>query len=105
MFGHTWLRDQGDEPNDTWVRGLSDLSSTDLGTGLIACRDSGKTFPPTLPEFRAMCRPNHGLTAMELAAHREFEPDRLLEDHGAKEAAKAAGEKAFSEINALWGDS
>lgn len=81
------------------------MSAADLGCGLIACRDSGEGWPPTLPEFRAMCRPNHGLTAMERAAHREFEPDRLLEDHGAKEAAKAAGEKALSEINAMWGDS
>jgi len=103
MFGHTWLRDQGDEPNNTWVRGLADLSSGDLGRGLVACRDSGKSFPPGLPEFRAMCMPNYGMTAMEAASHRQFAPDRLLEDRGAKEAAREAGLKAFSEINSLFG--
>jgi hypothetical protein len=103
MFGHTWSRDQGDEPNDTWVRGLADLSAADLGIGLIACRDSGKAFPPGLPEFRAMCLPNRGMTAMESASHRQFAPDRLLEDHGAKAAAHEAGEKAFAQINKLFG--
>lgn len=79
------------------------MSPAELGCGLIACRDSGEGWPPTLPEFRAMCKPNHGLTAMERAAHREFEPERLLEDHGAKAAAKAAGEKALAEMNSLFG--
>jgi len=103
MFGHTWLRDQGDEPNDTWVRGLADLSTADLGIGLTACRDSGKSFPPGLPEFRAMCKPNYGMTAMEAASHREIAPDRLLEDRGEKAATAVAARSALAEMNSLFG--
>jgi hypothetical protein len=103
MFGHTWLRDQGDEPNDTWIRGLSDLSPADLGCGLIACRDSGKTFPPTLPEFRSMCRPDHGMTAMEKASLKEYRPERLLEDETSKAAAREAGAKVLAELKSLFG--
>ncbi len=39
----------------------------------------------------------------ERQCHREFEPERLLEDHGAKEAAREAGAKAIAEMNALFG--
>lgn len=41
---------------DTWARGLAGLTGAELGRGLEACRDSGKPWPPTLPEFRGWCQ-------------------------------------------------
>lgn len=38
-----------------WAEELSDLSVDELSRGLAACRDL--THPPTLPEFRRLCRP------------------------------------------------
>lgn len=39
----------------TWAEDLADLSREELARGVSACRD--QKFPPTLPEFRALCRP------------------------------------------------
>ena len=95
------------EPPMMWAHVLNDLSYDQLANGvknLIHHRDSrgANDFPPNAGQFRDLCLTNFN---WERQCHREFEPDRLLEDHGAKEAAKAAGEKALSEINAMWGES
>ena len=44
-----------------WLNGLKDMSVDQLRTGSMAIRDipvdrDGKVWPPSLPEFRAMCR-------------------------------------------------
>lgn len=104
MFGHTWLRDQGDEPNDTWIRGLSGLTAKQFGAGLVACRDSGKAFPPSLPEFRAMCLgAADGFTAADKQAHRIFEPDRLLVDKTTQEKNRAVALDAVSGLRSMFG--
>lgn len=90
MYGHRWTSQQGEEPNDTWVRGLRDLPPAQLGNGLVACRDSADGWPPTLPEFRAMCVPDYGLTAAERASHRAFEATGI-EDLTAKEKRREQG--------------
>lgn len=38
-----------------WAHALSDVSDEALRTGLAACRE--RVWPPTLPEFLALCRP------------------------------------------------
>ena len=42
---------------DEWAIDLGDLSMEEIEHGLNAVRNSGSTFPPSLPEFREMCRP------------------------------------------------
>ena len=42
---------------DTWALGLIDITSEELACGLRACVSSGEAWPPSLPEFRALCRP------------------------------------------------
>jgi hypothetical protein len=79
MYGHRWASQQGEEPNDTWVRGLHDVTAKQLGKGLVFCRDSAEGWPPTLPEFRAVCLGDQGLIAADKAAHRIYQPDRLLD--------------------------
>ena len=97
MYGHRWTSQQGEEPNDTWLRGLHDLSTADLGCGLVACRDSAEGWPPTLPEFRAMCVPNHGLTAMERASFRACDLP-AIEDLSAKEQRRQYGIEAMQKL-------
>lgn len=58
-YGDLWATRYGAFPRDrvmrTWAEDLADLSRDELAQGVAACRD--QKFPPTLPEFRALCRP------------------------------------------------
>ena len=59
IYGHRWVSSFGDDPTgmggDTWAVGLSGLSGQQLAEGLRSCVASSDPWPPTLPEFRAMC--------------------------------------------------
>lgn len=57
MYTTRWTSQHGDTPTDTWCKGLADMSAADLGVGLAALLKSGEAWPPSLPEFRAYCRP------------------------------------------------
>jgi len=50
-----------DEQNvkESWCLGLGGLSAEEIAVGLNSCRDT-KPWPPTLPEFRMLCRPSEG---------------------------------------------
>ena len=39
----------------TWGKALSGIAGEQIATGLRSCVASGEAWPPTLPEFRAMC--------------------------------------------------
>lgn len=94
IYGHKWASQYGDVPCDTWARGLADMSSADIGQGLKACLRSGEGWPPSLPEFRVLCKPPKRENA---AAYREFPP--MLE-HKPSEEQKA---KAREMIAAMRG--
>lgn len=89
MYGHQWSSQQGDEPNDTWCRGLADITPQQFGVGLRALlnRDSG--WPPNLVEFRQLCT-GHDESAWERQCHKPFRMDRALEDKTSKERRAAA---------------
>jgi hypothetical protein len=59
IYGHRWTSAYGDNPNEgaalTWAKGLGGLQSRQVADGLRACLASADPWPPTLPEFRAMC--------------------------------------------------
>lgn len=40
----------------TWSEGLADLAGDEIRAGLVACLNASD-WPPTLPEFRRLCRP------------------------------------------------
>ena len=105
MYGGMWTNAQGDEPNETWWLGLRDLKPEQIKRGIESLRDSAKPFPPSLPEFRGLCKGSGGVESWEAICHKPFVPDRALEDKGAQERARVAGEKALSEIRGLFGDS
>ena len=56
MYGHTWSSQQGTEPNDTWIRACAGISNQQLGHGLQQVLNQGGKWPPTLPEFKALCQ-------------------------------------------------
>ncbi len=58
IYGHKWTSHYGEADSEgTWAKGLADMSGQELKTGFIACLHNGEAWPPSLPEFRVMCRP------------------------------------------------
>src|SRR3990172_8616523 len=57
FYGHAWANSYGDADNGVWLAGLCDVSPEGILRGINACRVTGKTWPPSLPEFRKMCLP------------------------------------------------
>lgn len=59
VYGHRWTSAYGTDPaagaGNTWAIGLAGLSPQQVGEGVQACIASSNPWPPTLPEFRAMC--------------------------------------------------
>ena len=86
LYGHKWVSQYGETLPETWARGLSDMSGADIGNGLIQCLKSGHEWPPSLPEFRAMCKPKRENAAM----YREFPP--MLENKVSDEQTAKARE-------------
>lgn len=76
IYGHRWASAYGDLPEDdngkpttagdTWRRGLMGIPSASLAVGLNACVVSADPWPPTLPEFRAMCLAVPSLAAVRM---------------------------------------
>jgi hypothetical protein len=60
IYGHRWTASFGANPDSdgaagTWGKGLAGITPAQLADGLKACITSSDPWPPTLPEFRAMC--------------------------------------------------
>jgi len=55
IYGHRWRSSFGNADDGTWLTGLKHLSPEQLTQGIVHCTTSGEAWPPTLPEFRAMC--------------------------------------------------
>jgi len=57
IFGHKWVSAYGSQPSETWLAGLIDMTEEELRTGLLGCLEWPGDWPPTLPQFRKLCRP------------------------------------------------
>lgn len=106
-YGALWADRYGAFPRErvmrTWAEDLADLSRDELVRGMTACKD--RKFPPTLPEFREMCRPPIDAEAayseaVEQMRHRERGEDRW--SHPAIFWA-AANVGSFDLRNGTWG--
>lgn len=79
-YGKLWSDRYGMAPRDrllqTWAEDLSDLTREELIAGVNACRDI--RLPPTLPEFRGLCRPPINYEAAFLDAVEQMR----LREHG-----------------------
>jgi len=79
VYGHRWTAQYGPLPppgvprtpaQAAWARGLAGLAAPDLDRGLARVERGDAPWPPTLPEFRALCRPrpeDFGLPAPDAA--------------------------------------
>ena len=97
MYGHQWASQQGDEPNDTWARGLCDLSEGQFGMGLSALLARGSVWPPSLPEFRQLCT-GYDPGGWERKCHRIVDPGSLIENKTAKERRIATGLEELAKL-------
>ena len=99
IYGHKWTSSYGETPNESWIRCLADVEPAQIAKGLNALLARGDEWPPTAVGFRNLCiEPD----AWERQAHKEYRPERLLVDQGAKSKAKEAGEHFFSEMRELF---
>jgi len=57
LFGSKWTGPQPTTPTPGWIFALADLTPKQVGHGLMVLRDSGAEWPPSAPQFRAMCFP------------------------------------------------
>ncbi len=77
IYGHRWLSSYGPtDADDTWLRGLADLTPAELAIGLRACVQFARTnalagdvdWPPTLGEFRHRCHSSLPASHVEYVA-------------------------------------
>ena len=96
IYGHRWTSSFGETDDGTWAKGLRGLSGEQIALGLSRCVVSGEAWPPTLPEFRALCTPTAedlGLPPRD-AAYREAamaDRDHLWSHPAVYAAAQAVG--------------
>lgn len=97
IYGHRWVSAYGprDEHN-TWAIGLAGFSAEEIGNGLRACVQRADGWPPTLPEFRALCRPPKD--QRENAAAYRYTGPRL--PHLLNDERRAAGRAAVAAARA-----
>ena len=76
LFGHSWTTQNGSKPGELWIDFVSRIDVMVLKTAITLITQSGKTFPPHLPEFIAICKTAAGIpdaeTALEHAANRRW---------------------------------
>lgn len=66
IYGHRWFSAYGEYAQadgratntvETWRKGLAGITPEQVAAGLEACLAQGAEWPPTLPEFRKLCKP------------------------------------------------
>lgn len=57
IYGHRWTSQYPRAALDTWAKGLAGMSTSAIGAGVSRCLAGELAWPPTLPEFKAMCQP------------------------------------------------
>ena len=82
VYGHRWTSAYGNDPaqgaGGTWSLGLAGLTTEQVGQGVQACIASSEPWPPTLPEFRAMCLGIPSFAAVRLDTGDERSPFTVL---------------------------
>ena len=73
IYSHKWsskLGEPGSSAFETWRQGLAGLSPQQIAMGLQQCVQRADAWPPSLPEFRALCQvspQSMGLPTLESA--------------------------------------
>lgn len=86
IYGHRWTSAFGDSPEDsagkptlagdTWARGLAGITESQIAKGLEACIVAAESWPPALPQFRAMCFgiPSLAEVKNEISKREKYQP-------------------------------
>lgn len=69
-FADLWAGVDAEQVKKVWVAGLAGVTGQEIAQGIDACMS--RNFPPTLPEFRNLCRPPLDTHALMLVAMREL---------------------------------
>lgn len=75
LFGTKWTSQFGEktDPSGQWGQTLKDVTRAQVAEALESLRNSGRTWPPTAPEFKSMCKaPGGGDLKSVDSAHAEF---------------------------------
>ena len=110
IYGHKFASAYGESATDgnelteaakTWASGLRGVTGEQIASGLRECVNCGESWPPTLPEFVAMCKGKQvnefGLDYVP-ECYRETKRERLLESDENKEKRKAAHGKGMQDL-------
>jgi len=85
VYGHRWVSSYGADPQkgagQTWAKGLAGLTGHQLAAGIESCITSAESWPPTLPEFRALCLGIPPLAAVRLDREKVTPFTRLVWQH------------------------
>lgn len=84
IYGHKWVSQYGAAPLKTWAVRLGSMTKEQIGNGVNACAHSSMEWPPSLPEFCAMCQPEAsalGLPDMESAFQECMRCSHAPENH------------------------
>lgn len=79
MFGHKWSSSYGASDDGTWLAGLQGLTTEQIGKGLQRVLDDDTEWPPTLSQFRNMCKDQSSGLTHNTAAYKVFPKSRQLE--------------------------
>lgn len=101
IYGHRWLSAYGDvskegvmtETAKIWQKALGGVTYEQIAKGLTKCLESGNSWPPSLPEFRALCLGETAKYAKQptqnAAAYRAPECLKLTKPRANREQARA----------------
>ena len=101
LYGKHWIDMWADIPMEAvkaeWVDGLREFSLADIGKAITYCQTTEKyKFPPTLPEFRDLCKAMRQTPVVAKIA-RKYTPEEL-------EQNREKLRKAFSVVKKPEGD-
>lgn len=100
-FVSMWEGVDAQTMKDVWAQGLAGYRASELMVGLNTCLQS-HDWPPTLPQFRALCRPraNHEVMFREAAFGRYATP---LAYHAARRLGfDVVRTTPYREVRAAW---
>jgi len=104
MFGHRWTASFGEktDPDGVWIKVLAGVTPRQIADGLNAVLESGEKWPPSAPEFRAMClKKNDKGEGAYGGIHNYFKPLGLPEPEEHREKRKAKGREESKKLLAM----
>jgi len=112
MYGHKWVSSFGAkvDPDRVWASCLKGISEEQIKHGLNRCATECKTWPPSAPEFRALCVDWSDGTSVDWEHRRiaaadqaQGEQPKRLEDLTYRERKRQEGRERMAKLRAECG--